>query len=56
MAEEVFEIRCPVCGHIFTYKIGNVKFDEEYPIGYVECPACQQHIQHTLGYIKKDEE
>ena len=52
--EKVYEIRCPVCGYIFTYKMGNVQFDEKYPIGYVECPACKEHVQHTLGYVKED--
>ena len=54
--EIVYEIRCPICGEIFNYKITAVKFDEQYPLGYVECPKCNEHIQHTLAYIKEEQE
>lgn len=54
--ETVYEVRCPICGAIYTYKIDAVKYDDEYPIGFTECGTCHQHVQHTLAYIKEDEE
>ena len=52
--KETYEVRCPKCGHIFTYNMDNVKFDSQYPIGYSICPACGEHIQHTLAYVKEE--
>ena len=50
-----YEVRCPACGHIYTYKIGALKFDAENPLGYTECPMCKMHVGHTSAYIKKEE-
>lgn len=53
--EQVFEVRCSQCGNIYTYKMQNVGFSEEFPIGYSTCPTCGAHIQHSLAQVKEEQ-
>jgi hypothetical protein len=40
--EDVWPIRCPLCGHGFTAKIGHLKF------GYMtKCAACSHDLGHS---------
>ena len=50
MAEEKkFQVRCPVCGHIYEYKEEDLVFTEENRLGASICPVCGVEVAHSLS-------
>lgn len=57
MAEEKkkFQVRCPVCGHIYEYEEKDLVFTEENRLGASICPVCGVEVSHTLSSPVKEE-
>lgn len=56
MAEKKFQVRCPICGHIYTYEEKNLVFTDTNPLGASICPLCGVEVAHTLATYAEDEE
>ena len=57
MAEEKkkFQVRCPVCGHIYQYEEKDLVFTEENRLGASICPVCGVEVSHTLSSPVEEE-
>ena len=55
MEEKKFQVRCPVCGHIYTYEEKELVFTEENKLGATICPVCGVEVAHTLAAPVEEE-
>ena len=56
MEEKKFQVRCPVCGHIYTYEEKELVFTEDNKLGATICPVCGVEVAHTLAAPVEEEE
>lgn len=54
--EVVYKVRCPACGHFYSYRFEKLKFKPEMILGYTECPLCHAEVPHTSAVIENNED
>lgn len=50
--EKRFEVRCPYCGYVYTYKESDIQVTPAKPEGFTICPMCKRQVSHALSKEK----